>query len=178
MKVFISIKNVNTDPRLLNSSVCAEGPDVQLPLSVSERAAWEFKGPWQSEALASSIIQHYFLSFSPSVFHSSNPLANWNVLLTHRQGKKQEMPEKGYSFLKINPFTDITAASLISPKTLRCLLLYGILHGALKFVSVNHTAGGILHQSLLLTLSLIHSPPQPLCVCDESYVSIRLCIEI
>ncbi len=102
MKVFISIKNVNTDPRLLNSSVCAEGPDVQLPLSVSERAAWEFKGPWQSEALASSIIQHCFLSFSPSVFNSSNPLAiwtlskwNWNVLLTHRQDKKQGNARKG-----------------------------------------------------------------------------------
>lgn len=72
---------------------------------------------------------------------------------------------------------------------------------ALKFVSVNHTAGdemkqcvlcvwvlcwgrGILHQSLLPTpLTYTHTHTQStqpllcLCVCDDSYVSVRLCIE-
>lgn len=54
--------------------------------------------------------------------------------------RDKEKPEKGFLLSKINPLTTTgnnrqlshkhgyTAESLISPKTLRCLLLYGILH--------------------------------------------------
>ncbi len=87
------------------------------------------------------------------------------------------MPEKGLFLSKNQPFHGYTAASLISPKTLRCLLLYGILHESVKVCECESHCRGYL-TSVSSTYSLTHTQStQPLCVCDESYVSIRLCIE-
>ncbi len=115
--------------------------------------------------------------------------------------RDKEKPEKGFFLSKINPLTTTgnnrqlshkhgyTAESLISPKTLRCLLLYGILHESFEVCECeSHCRGwkqcvlcvwvlcwgrGILHQSLLPT-PLSHTHTHTHTVYPTSVVSLSL----